>query len=323
MKTYRCIDRRVGWALAGVALGLFGGCARESEPRWQGYLEGEFVLTGSPLAGRLEELSVARGQRVEAGAQLFVLERRSEQAALDEAKQRLAQAEARLADLRKGQRPSELAAVQARLAQAQSAAELSRLELQRVRELRAKDVVAEENFDRARLTHARNLAQVSELEAQLATAELGARSDAIAAGEAEVAAARAAVERTSWAVDEKAVVAPVAGLVYDTLFREGELVPAASPVVSLLPPSNLRVRFFVPEPVRATLQPGETVHVHLSGRDAPVPVRISYLSPKPEFTPPVLYNRDNREKLVFMIEAEFDRDAAVELLPGQPVDVTR
>lgn len=322
MKTRSCISLIAGVAAVGVALGL-AGCAPEPTPHWQGYLEGEYVLVASPLAGRLETLAVQRGQTVSAGTALFTLEQASERAALDEVSQRLAAAEARLADLRKGQRPTELAAIEARLTQARSAAELSALELERVRELRTKNVASEESFDRARLSHERNRAQVAELEAQRATAELGARSDAIVAGEAEVAAARAAVARAEWAVNEKTLTAPADALVFDTLFRAGEFVPAATPVVSLLPPANLKVRFFVSESVRATLASGDTVQVHLSGRDAPVAARINYLSPQPEFTPPVLYNRDNREKLVFMIEAAFASDAGVELLPGQPVDVTR
>jgi len=322
MKTYRIIETKVGLGLALGAL-LLGGCARESETRWQGYLEGEYVLVGAALGGRLETLAVARGDNIEAGAPLFTLEQTTEQARRDEALQRLAGAEARLADLRKGQRPSELAAIAARLAQARSAAELSALELQRVRELREKNVASEENFDRARLTHERNLAQVAELEAQRTTAELGARADLVAAAEAEVAAARAALTQAEWAVTEKTQAAPAGGLVFDTLYRPGEFVPPGMPVVSLLPPANLKVRFFVPEPVRATLAAGDTVQVHFSGRDAPVPARIGYLSPHPEYTPPVLYNRDNREKLVYLLEATFAADAGVELRPGQPVDVSR
>jgi HlyD family secretion protein len=111
-------------------------------------------------------------------------------------------------------------------------------------------------------------------------------------------------------------------LVYDTLYREGEFVAAGQPVVSLLPPANLKVRFFVPEAAFAALKAGDSIKVALSGRSAPLDARIRYLSPKPEYTPPVLYNRENRSKLVFMVEAAFDPAAAVDLHPGQPVDVT-
>ncbi|MEO5960724.1 MAG: HlyD family efflux transporter periplasmic adaptor subunit [Opitutaceae bacterium] len=297
------------------------GCSKPSPAGYQGYLEGEFVHVGAPLAGRLETLSVQKGVRVEAGAPLFTLERRAELATQREAADRLRAAHARLEDLRKGSRPSELATLQARLEQARSAAELSQRELTRQDALFKTGAIAASDFDRARLTHERNLRSSDELAAQLATAQLGGRTDAIAAAEADVAAASAAKERADWSVDQKAQAAPRAALVYDTLYREGEYVTAGAPIVSLLPSENLKVRFFIPEAEFAAIKTGDRVRVTLTGGTG-LDARVNYLSPKPEFTPPILYNRDNRAKLVFMIEAGFEIAAvARDLHPGQPVEV--
>ncbi len=300
----------------------WGGCAREREVRWQGYLEGEFVHVAAPLGGRVERLAVARGETVEAGAELFALEREAELAAQRQTEEQLRAAEARLADLRKGLRPSEIAALEARKEQARAAAELANLEYDRLGELHRTKVISENDYDRARIAREQAARTLDELTAQLATARLGGRSDAIAVAEAEVSAARAAKERADWSVDQKVQRAPEAALVYDTLYREGEFVIAGAPVVALLPARNLKVRFFVPEAERARLKAGDAVQVTVSGREA-VEARIGYLSPRPEYTPPVLYNRENRAKLVFMVEASFEGGAAPELHPGQPVDVTR
>ena len=298
------------------------GCRPDDPGYFQGYLEGDFVYVGAPLAGRLEKLNVTKGARVDAHIPLFTLENAAESAAQQQAADQLAAAEARLADLRKGSRPSELAALQARLDQARAAAELSKIELARQTELLKANVTAQSDFDRARTAHERNLASVIELEAQLATAQLGGRADVIAAAEAEAAAARAVKSRADWSVTEKTQSAPRAALVYDTLYREGEFVTAGSPVVSLLPPENIKVRFFVPEPKLAGLRAGQTVRVTLNGQSgAALEARISYLSPQPEYTPPVLYNRENSAKLVFMVEALFPPDVARNLHPGQPVEV--
>jgi HlyD family secretion protein len=306
--------------LAGTAL-LLAACGRHEPAGFQGYLEGEFVYVAAPLAGQLERLSVSRGTRVEAGAPLFTLEQSAELSTLREAAERLRQAQARVADLRKGSRPSELAALDARLAQARAGAELSGRELERATRLHSTAVLSDDDFDRVRLNHEANTRQVAELAAQLETAGLGGRADAIAAGEAEVAAAQAALDRAGWSVAQKSRAAPQAALVYDTLFRPGEFVAAGQPVVSLLPPENIKVRFFVPESAYAAFKAGDKVRVAITGQ--PVrEARISYLSPQPEYTPPVLYNRENRAKLVFMIEAVFDAAAARDLHPGQPVDVT-
>lgn len=309
--------------LLGAAL-IVTGCAPKKSPGYQGYLEGEFVYVAAPLAGQLEKLAVTKGARIAAGAPLFTLEHANELAAQRQAADQLRAAEARLADARKGQRPSELATLNARLDQARAAAELSTLDLTRQKHLFDTRVLAAADYDRARLTHEKNLRAVEELAAQLATAGLGGRTDALAAAEADVSAAAAAKTKTDWAVAQKSQSAPRAALVYDTLYREGEFVAAGNPVVSLLPAENIKVRFFVPEAEFGALIAGAAVRIAINGRPAPLEARISYLSPSPEYTPPILYNRENRSKLVFMVEAVFtDATTARDLHPGQPVDVVK
>jgi HlyD family secretion protein len=316
MKNY--FPARIAAALAAAL--LLGACTRPTSGSWQGYLEGDFVYVAAPLPGQLQKLAVQKGARVEAGTPLFTLEQSAELATLREAAERLRQSQARLADLRKGQRPSELATLEARLAQARTAAELSARELERATKLHQTTVLSDDDFDRARLSHEADQTLVAETGSQLITAQLGSRGDVITAGEADVSAAQAAVDRAGWSVAQKAQSAPRAALVYDTLYREGEFVAAAAPVVSLLPPENIKVRFYVPEAEFAALKAGDRVRVTITGRP-PLEARVSYLSPSPEYTPPVLYNRENRAKLVFLIEALFDAKDARDLHPGQPVDV--
>ena len=309
-------------AAALIAL-VLAACTRPTVAGWQGYLEGEFVYVAAPLAGRLDTLAVTKGGRVAAGAHLFTLEQASELAAQRQAADQLRSAQSRLADLTKGSRPTELAALESRLAQARSSAELSQLEFARQETLFKTNVIAAAELDRARLTHQRNTRALDEFSAQLATAGLGGRTDAIAAATADVSAAAAAKERADWNVAQKTQSAPSAALVYDTLYRTGEFVAAGLPVVSLLPPENIKVRFYVSESDFAALKAGDTVRVAITGRP-PLEARVSYLSPKPEYTPPVLYNRENRAKLVFLIEALFtDPTATRDLHPGQPVDVQK
>ena len=305
-----------------LLIALFAGCTRTGPKGYQGYLEGEFIYVAAPLAGRVETLAVVKGTRVTAGAPLFTLERSNEFAAQRQATEQLRSAQAKLEDVKKGSRPSEIATLEARLEQARVVAELSGLELIRQERLYKTDVISVGEFDRTRLAHEQQRRAVEEFTAQLATARLGGRTDAVAAAEADVQAASAAKERAEWSVEQKAQTSPRAAFVYDTLYREGEFVAVGLPVVALLPPENLKVRFFVPETEFASLKAGARLQVALDG-GATLEARVSYLSPQPEYTPPVLYNRDNRSKLVFMVEALFvDSAVARELHPGQPVDVT-
>jgi HlyD family secretion protein len=284
----------------------------------QGYVEGEYVYVGPAIAGRLETLAVARGDQVEAGTPLFHLERSSEQPSRDDAAARLARAEASLANLKKGKRPSEIDSLEAQLAQADAMLQLSETKLERRKPLA--DAVSREDVEAAYAEHERDQARVAELRADLETARLGARADEIQAAEAEVTAARARLAQADWRLDELSQVAPQAGVVVDTLYRSGEWVTAGAPVVSLLPPENVKVRFFVPEPSLGRVAIGDRVQIACDACAPDLTALISYIAPEAEYTPPVIYRREMRAKLVYLIEARPSQPAA--LRPGQPVDVT-
>lgn len=306
------------WLLAFFVL---SGCSNGPADYFQGYVEGEYLYVSSPLGGRLESLSVSRGATVSAGQPLFVLEQEFERAAVAEAEQGWHQAENRLADLSKGLRPSEIAALEAKLAQATVAAELAAKEYARRDVLLKQKAIATEQFDRSRTEKERSEAQVQQLEAELTTARLGARSDQVEAAQAAVAAARERLTQARWTLEQKQLVAPQDGLVFDTYYVRGEFVPAARPVLSILPPGNILVRFFVPEEMVSTLAPGREVLVHLDGIATPYRATVSYISPQAEYTPPVIYSRETRTKLVYMIEARPAAEDAPALHPGQPVEV--
>jgi HlyD family secretion protein len=309
--------------LGGViaTLCFFSGCDRTDPRQLQGYVEGEFVYVASPLAGSLQTLHVQRGAQVAAGDLLFVLENTPEEAARDEAKSRLAQARASLEDAKKGRRPSEIESIQAQLGQAKAALALSEKELSRQEELSRSGAATPQDLDRARAAHDQNRQRVTQLEADMKTAQLGARSDQIAAAEASVQALEAALAVAEWNLAQKSRTAPQAGLVFDTLYRQGEWVPAGRPVVALLPPQNIKVRAFVPETRVHALHQGDPVQVIVDGAPGPLAGQVSFISPHAEYTPPVIYSRENRSKLVFMIEVTFDPQTAATLHPGQPVDV--
>ena len=302
---------------------LIGGCTSQPSGTWQGYIEGEFVYIGAPLSGTLTNLAVSRGLEVKTGQLLFELDREPEAAALREAEQRLAQAKSRLENLMKGLRPTEIAALEAQLVKARASLRLSDLELDRAKRLFEDKVIASAELDLAKAKRDADHAQVESLMADLETARLGARPDEIQAAEADVQALEATLVKAQWALAQKSQSAPTNARVHDTLYRPGEMVPAGNPIVSLLPPGNLKVRFFVPQAELASLPPGTGVTVLYDGAPAPLRATVNYLSTQAEFTPPVIYSRENRAKLVFMVEAVFDPTDARNLRPGQPVDVNR
>lgn len=288
----------------------------------QGYVEGEYVYVASPYAGALQTLSVQRGAQVNKGDPLFALDSTVEKAALDESKRRLDQAQANLQDAKKGMRKPELDAIEAQLDQARAALDLSKTEYERHEQLLKSGSSSKQEFDRFRSSFDQNKQRVAQLEADLQAGQLGARTDQVIAAEANVRMMEAGLAKAEWDFAQKKQAAPQAALVFDTLYREGEWVAAGRPVVALLPPPNIKVRAFVPETRLASIHPGDAVQVRVDGVSESFAGKVSFISPRAEYTPPVIYSQESRGKLVFMIEATFEPAVAAKLNPGQPVDVT-
>jgi len=304
-----------------VAIALLCGCSGSHENLYQGYVEGEFVYLASSQAGRLEHLAVSRGQQVEAGVPLFALEAVTERAEHVQAQQQLAAAEAQLADLTTGKRPPELAVIRAQLMQAQVTARRSVLQRERDEAQYRAGGISHEQLESTVAQAESDENRVRELESQVEVAKLPGRDQQLKAQLNQVQAARAVLAQAQWRLEQKSVSAPKAGLVYDTIYREGEWVTGGSPVVRLLPPQNIKIRFFVPESVLGKITLGGPVALNCDGCAQDVAAAITYVSADAEYTPPIIYSNETRGKLVFMIEARSSPADAAKLHPGQPVSV--
>ena len=317
-------DRRgEAFALGAAALALLASaCGSSHDQLLQGYVEGEYVRVGAPFAGTLEKLAVQRGDQVALGAPLFGLEQENELAARRQAEQQLQAAQARLANLQTGKRPPEVETVTEQLRQAVAARDLSDVNLKRQESLFRAGFVSSSTLDDARTRLRTDEARVAELRATLATANLPGRPDEIRAAEGDAKAAREALAQADWKLSQRSITAPLAGRVNDTYYVVGDFVPAGSPVVSLLPPGNVKIRFYAPEPTVGGLRPGQAVGFSCDSCGPAMTATISFIADRAEFTPPVLFSKENRAKLVFLVEAKVAPAVAVKLNPGQPVDVS-
>jgi len=300
---------------------LCAACSHPDDGIYPGYAEGEYVRLASPLPGTLARIDLRRGDLAAAGAPAYVLEQASETAARQEAQSRVARADAVLADLRKGARPDELAAIGAELRAAQAALALSRANLERDRKLVAAQFISRSRLDQDATAVRSDSAHADEAAARLRTARKSARSDQIAAAARDADAARAQLAQAQWRVDQKAQTVPAAGLVTDVAYRVGEFVPAGAPIVTVLPPANVKARFFVREARLGAIKLGQRATIACDGCAGPVKAHISFISPEAEFTSPLIYSNENRANLVFMVEA-LPEPGQAPLHPGQPLTVT-
>jgi len=136
------------------------------------------------------------------------------------------------------------------------------------------------------------------------------------------AALRDAEARLNWAktrLARRSVASPATGSIQQVYYRPGEVVPAGRPIVALLPPGNVKVRFYVPQAMLPKIAAGDPVKVSCDGCAPDLVAHVSFISRSSEYTPPVIYSLDERDKLVFLIEALPERPDAVRV--GQPVSV--
>ncbi|GAA3856160.1 HlyD family secretion protein [Celeribacter arenosi] len=286
---------------------------------YDGYVEGDFVYAAAASGGRIEEIAAIEGQDVFSGALLFTLEDAQAQAGLRAAEAQFAQAQAELDNLTTGARDAEAEVIRAQLTQARVALDIAQTRLERSSALLSRGSIPQAQVDDQQAAVDEASAQVARLEAELRVAELPARDAQRRAGEAAVAAARAQLDIARETLADRKVFAPVTGRIDRVYFEAGEVTGAGAPVMSILQPDAMTALFFVPEAERADIKPNDMVLLTCEGCGEGIEARVTRLASDPQYTPPILYTRDERGRLVYRVEAEVLEPTAV--LPGQPVTV--
>lgn len=314
----------IGIVLLGIAgAGWWWWTHRLPPPvEWQGYADADFVKIGPVQDGLLVAVHVARGQQVAAGAPLFDQDDTNERAARDQAARQLKQAEAQLGNLEEPSRDAQIKQAEANLADAKAARDKAQSDLTLNEGLLKSGGASKQLVENERADLRSAMARVQGLEAALTlTHEPTGRVGEISAQHAVVEAGRAGLAMAQWRLDQRHMAAPAAGLIADVLAFPGETLTAGNPVISLLPPGNIFVRFFVPEANLAEVHAGDAVALLCDNCPADLRATVSFISPQAEYTPPVIYSEASRAKLVYMVEARPPRDQAARINPGQPIAV--
>jgi len=287
----------------------------------QGYIEGKYVRMAPPVSGQIETFSVTEGDKVTVGQDLFTLENKREVALRDAAKAQLQHDRESLENLQKGRRPEEIDASEAALEQAKATLRRSKIFLERQEKLSPTRVISKQQLDDAREAYEEAEAHVNELTANLAVAHLLSRIDEVHAAESTVRASEANLYSQQWPVDQKNVKAPVDGIIFEKIYQRGEWVNAGSPVLTILPTNDTKVRFFVAQTALAKLHLKTKVLVRIDGQERPIEAFVTFISPQAQYTSPFIYSNEQRAKFVYLIEAEPAQKDKEGLHPGQPVDV--
>ncbi len=308
----------LGWIVGVLAL-VIPGLGPAGAPSWNGYVEDDYTYAAAPSAGTIATIAVQEGQAVKAGDVLFALEASAQQAQLAAAKAQADAARATLANLTTGARPEEIAVTTAQLQKAQSDLVLAQQNLSRTSDLFAHGNTPQSAVDAARSAAQSAQAAADALQAQIDVAELPARPQQQQAAAAQLTAAEAQVTAAETALDQRTVTAPTGGRVARLFFKAGEVAAAGAPVLSLSAPGALKIEFYVNEADRPGFALGDRVSVSCDGCAAGLTATVSFFASDPQFTPPIIYSRDERSRLVFLTEAVMDQPDGVR--PGQPVSI--
>ncbi|MBO4317970.1 MAG: HlyD family efflux transporter periplasmic adaptor subunit [Mailhella sp.] len=296
-------------------------CEQEGDAGLPGYVEGDYIYVSAEASGTITSIAAAKGAPAAAAGILFTLDDEAEKLAVQKAEQAVAEAGARLADMRSGKRAEEMAVIEEELKRAEAEASSASSTLARYERFFKQGGISRQELETYRLNAARASNAVEEVKKQLLAAGLPSREKQAEAQEALLRSAEIASEEAKIILAKRTVLAPADGTVTNVYYHAGEWVQPGAPVVQLLPAENRKVRFFVPEYLAGDLHPGTAVHV--SGDSvAPFDARITYISDNAEYTPPVIYSKEHRSQLSFMAEAiPASPDDAARLRPGQPVSV--
>lgn len=297
---------------------LFAACGTQSLA--VGYVEGEFVQLAPLEVAQVKSVMVKRGDRVEAGRAVALTEDTDAKIAVAQAEGALAQAEAQLANLQVGKRPDEIAVLEASVRTAKAQAEDARRTLLRTQDLTRRGVMTQAQLDNAKTSLEVAEANINQSTATLAVGRLPARLEEIKAGENAVKSAAAQLDTARWRLAKRTLEAPAPGRITDVIRHPGDTAGPTAPVLTMLPDGAVKLKVYIPEDKFSAVTVGDILSVHCDGCTASQQARVSYVSPDPEFTPPVIYSLETRQKLVYLVEAH-PIDAASPLQPGQIVDV--
>ncbi|MGV8985411.1 MAG: HlyD family secretion protein [Cypionkella sp.] len=301
----------------GQVLAFFGALLPGAGPQgYNGYLEADYVYLAPLSAGRITEIDAAEGDLVKAGEVLARLDDQAQHAAVKGAEAAVAQAEANLDNLSTGSRDAEIAVIAASLKKAQADRDLAQQNLERTLQLAGQGQVSAAKVDQDKAAAQAAAAQVEQLAAQLTVAQLPAREAQRGAAEAALAVVQAQADAARIALEDRVLVAPISGLLDHSFYQVGEVAASGAPVMALFDPGKIKAIFFVPEAKRASVAPGMRLTVACDGC-AGGSATVSRMASEPQYTPPILYSRDERGRLVFRVEAVVE--GVIGLQPGQPV----
>jgi len=302
---------------------IFRGHNSASRLRLSGMVEATDAQLGFQATGRIEEITVREGDPVKAGAELARLDRTEVRARKEQAEAQVAAAQALLSELESGFRSEEIAQARAARDAAQERLTDAERDLERTRKLHDGGAVSQEMFDKAVTLTDVARSQFTQATQQLRLVESGSRKERVEAQRAVLAQAEAGVRSVDAMLNNMTIHSAFDGIVTVRHRESGEIVPAGSPVLTIMNRDDRWVRIYIPETRVGTVQLGQAVRIFSDSHpDKSYQGEIVYIASEAEFTPKTVQTTEERVKLVYAVKVRITGDPTYDLKPGMPADVS-
>ncbi|MCF6808593.1 HlyD family efflux transporter periplasmic adaptor subunit [Thiotrichales bacterium 19S9-12] len=301
---------------------LLNGCSSEHSSHINGYIEADLVYVSTPSGGKITELYVQRGQPISKGDQIVDIEQPPYSNLYKQSVEQTLQAKKQAQDLETGEtRSSVIESAKSEVESAKANEDFYHLYLDRAKDLVKTKSMSQQDFDQVQSNALQANANLSKANNQLVTLTSPARELQIQAAEAEANASKANEAYQKWYLDQTNVTSPRSGHIYDIYIWKGERISNDRPIASILVPDQIKVIFFIPEPLLSKINLNKKISVYMDGQEDPINANISFISDIAEYTPPVIYSQSSRKDLVFRVEAIPEKDKLESLHPGQPINI--
>ncbi|MCB1876848.1 MAG: HlyD family efflux transporter periplasmic adaptor subunit [Chromatiales bacterium] len=307
-------------SLSGLVLLLLAGCNAEEGHDAVGLLEWERVELTAEASETITAVAVAKGETVVAGQTILELDRQRLDARRAQTAQQKAEADARLAELRRGPRAEEIEEARARVRGDESDLANAQRELNRAEGMVERKLASQESLDNARAQRDRARSDLEVSKAALKMLLAGSTIEQLHQAEAQLAQAQAKLSEADLDLDRLTLRAPRPGRVDDLPYHVGERPPLGATLAVLLADSPY-ARVYVPEPLRARVTPGMSARVYVDGFAQPFQGHVRRISSEATFTPYFSLTERDRARLSYVAEIDLDGAVAAKLPAGVPVRV--
>lgn len=302
-----------------VCIFTLAGC-EDYKDSTKGYIEDEYIYLSTGYSSEIKSIDINKGNKVKVGDILFKVDDYTLRKTGEKLERDKNYEEAILRNMEKGIRKSEREIIKLDMDRLESEIVKAESTLERKKKLRDKGFLSKEDIETEELNLVIKKNNLKKIMAELNNKILPARVDELIAQKIKIEKINIDIENNKYDISQTEVKSPVAGIIHDILRKKGELASIGNPVLIIVPDGSKKIKFYINRKRLYKLNINDSILVRVNDINKDHDAIIDYVSPKPEYTPPMLYD-DKNDTLVYLIEAKF-RDKNIDLPAGTPVEIT-